>query len=385
MDDDSVVAGLTWKHFENLLTVALEARKSKDNDGLLNLFEDTLEVRKVVGEEHIYAFAQSLYCYDLLQQVYSRDFAQDSDDLPKKKIGARGLLSLSSRLSPASMPLALLSHKEDNFASLSKGDYQSWRSNEQSLRDKLMELDYLRLSWKASEYFPKVQPGEHLWLIYKALKKHDEINALISTLRFKHLHSDCTTCGRLDCYCSANTSKLRISLREVENTNYEVQMVQKIWFTPVPEADTISVSANLSGFTMINAASRALGYDWDHVKQVAEIANRNREVICFSNLKPRLIIVPRTGGQNVSLTRKLLTQVINDANTLGTKILHMTHYGFCNNLSNATELGIIFENLLYPHLNTTIESVIFDFDSRAKQRMVNVFKSSLMEYKPRFA
>ena len=382
MGDDSVVTDLSWEQFENLWTVALEARKSKDNNGLLNLFEDALEVRKAVGEKNIHAFAQSVYCYDLIQQVYSQYFAYDSGDTPKKRIGAGGLLSLSGQLSPASMPLALMSHKEDNFESVSKDDFRSWKSNEHSLRCKLTELDYRRLSWKASEYFPRVK--YHPWLILKAIEKHGEINSLISTLRFKHLHYDCATCGRLDCYCTANTSKLRISFREVENTDYEVHMFQKIWFAPVPEADTISVSANLSGFTMINAVSRALGYDWEHVKQVAETANRNREVICFSDLEPRLIIVPKTYG-NGSLTRKFLTQVINDANTLGTKILHMTHYGFCNNLSNNIEPQIIFENLLYPHLNTTIESVIFDCDSRAKDRMVDALKSSLMEYKPRFA
>ena len=388
MDDDSVVAGLSWKQFESLLTVALEAKRSKDSDGLLNLFEDVLEVRRVVGKDRINEFAQWLYCYDLVQQVYSQYFSQNSDDLPQKKIGAKGVLSLASRLSPASMPLALLSCKEGNFDSVSKDAYEAWRSNKRSLETKLVKLDYNKLSWEAREYFPRVRrpdgrPIDGGILTYHAWEIHSEISDLISTRRFKHLHYDCTTCGRLDCYCSSAKNKLHISLREVENTDYEVQMFQKIWFATFPEADTVSVSANLSGFTMINAVSRALGYDWDHVKEIAKTANQNREVICLQDLTPRLIIVPKTDGKDDSLTRKLLTQVINDANALGTKILHMTHYGFCNNLSYGTDPSIIFRELLNPHLSTAIESVVFDCDSRAKHRMFNIFKSSIREYKPR--
>lgn len=386
MDDDSVVAGLTWKQFENLLTVALEARKSKDSDGLLNLVEDVLEVRRVVGKERINEFAQSLYCYDLIQQVYSQYFAQASDGVPQKKIGAKGVLSLASRLSPASMTLALLSCKEDNFDSVSKDAYDAWTFHKRALEIKLMRLDYNDLSREAREYFPRVRrpdgcPLDGIILTNYALKIHREICDLISTQRFKHLHYDCATCGRLDCYCSSSTNKLHFSFREIQNTDYEVQMFQKIWFLPVHEADTISVSANLSGFTMINAVSRALRYDWDHVKEVAKTANQNKKVICLQDLTPRLIIVPRTDGKDDSLTRKLLTQVINDANALGTKILHMTHYGFCNNLSYGTDPSIIFRELLNPHLSTEIESVVFDCDSRAKDRMFDVFKSSISEYK----
>ena len=388
MDDDSAVAGLTWKQFENLLTVALEARKSKDSDGLLNLFEDVLEVRRVVGKDRINEFAQSLYCYDLIQQVYSQYFAQDSDDLPQKKIGAKGVLSLASRLSAASMPLALLSCKEDNFDSVSKDAYEAWVSNKRSLEIKLMKLDYNDLSWEAREYFPRVRrrngnPLDGRLVTHYAIKIHSEISTLISTQRFKHLHYDCTTCGRLDCYCSSATNKLHFSFREIESTDYEVQMFQKIWFLPVHEADTISVSANLSGFTMINAVSRALGYDWDYVKEVAKTANQNEEVICLQDLTPRLIIVPKTCGKDDLLTRKLFTQVINSANALETKILHMTHYGFCNNLSNGTEPSIIFRELLNPHLITTIERVVFDCDPRAKHRMFNIYNSLIDECKPR--
>ena len=388
MNDDFVGESLTWKQFQNLLTVALEARKSKDSDGLMNLFEDVLEVRRVVGKDRINEFAQSLYCYDLVQQVYSQYFAQDSDDLPQKKIGAKGVLSLASRLSPASMPLALLSCKEDNFDFVSKDAYEAWTSSKLSLEIKLWELGYNDLSWEAREYFPRVRrpdgsPLDGRILTHYAIKIHSEISTLISTRRFKHLHYDCTTCGRLDCYCSSATNKLHFSFREIESTDYEVQMFQKIWFSPVHEADTISVSANLSGFTMINAVSRALGYDWDHVREVAKTANQNREVICLEDLTPRLIIVPKTCGKDDSLTRELLTQVFNYANALETKILHMTHYGFCNNLSDSTEPSIIFRELLNPHLITTIESIVFDCDTRATHRMFNIYNSLMRECKPR--
>lgn len=375
---------MRWEQFERVWLAVRSVTEHCPYDDLLNLFEDTPKVREFLGEETLFPFARALYCYDLVQQVYFTYFSDRTGVAPKKHIGAHGLLSLSGRLSPASMPLALLTNKQDKWWLASKDDYRAWQLSEPTFREHLLDLDYEDLSAAAPEYFPKL--GEYKAMKVRDLvrKKHYEIDALISTLRFKHLHYDCEICHRMDCYCNSGASSLRVSLREIENSDYEVQMFQKIWFTPEPDADTVSVSANLSGFTMINAVSRALGYDWDHVKQVAEIVNSRQEVVCMSELHPRLIIVPKTRGRDYPPTRRLLTQVLGEANAHETKVLHMTHYGFCNGLSKSSEPLTIFRDLMYPHLKTTIERVIFDYDTRASRKIFSALKESVVEYKPRF-
>lgn len=378
---------MRWEQFERLWVDVLKATEYRPNifvwrfDNTLNLFSDVQEVREFVGDDILVPFARALYCYDLFQQVYYKYFSLETGK-QQKNIGTRGALALSNRLSPASMSLALLTNKADEWWLASIDDYRAWQIHEPSFREELSRLNYDDLSSIAPEYFPKLGEYQSMKLRDLVRKKHYEIDTLISTLRFKHLHYDCDICHRMDCYCNRGISSLRVSLREIENSDYEVQMFQKIWFNPEPNADTVSVSANLAGFTMINAVSRALGYDWDHVKSVAEVANIRKEVICISDISPRLIIVPKTRGRNYPPTRRLLAQVLSEANSHKTKILHMTHYGFCNGLSDRAAPTAIFRDLMYPHLKTTIERVIFDYDTRAKRQIFNAFEEGVTECEP---
>ena len=373
---------MPWCEFERHWEAVLSVREDPGSLEVLNLFADVSGVRSCLTDDHLFQFCRALYCYDLFQQVYFTYFS--SGKFPKREVGAFGVLSLSSRLSPASMPLALLTDKKRNYQSMTHEEYKLWKLHKHDFREALFQIRYDELSESASEYFPKVDAGRAYEIRKFVKKKHDEIDSLISTLRYKHVNYDCDVCKSMDCYCSRVSSTLRVSLREIETSDYETQMFQKIWFTPDPDADTISVSANLNGFTMINAVCRSLGYDWDRVRDVADVANIRHEVISLVDLKPRLVIVPKTRGTNYPLTRRLLTQLIGEANFLKTKVLHMTHFGFCNGISDRTDLVTILGTLLYPHLQTTIETVIFDYDSRAEKSVYLALKESVADYKPRF-
>jgi hypothetical protein len=375
-------AQMCWEEFQPLWDRAVLRCEPLGNYGLPNLFEDVQRISEVIGEDRLVPFCLALYSYDLIQQVYFNYFRDHFAGGKFKPIGSNGVLSISARLSPASLPLALLSRKTEGFDKVSHEEYELWQKYSKSIIDQLRRLRYGKLSEKSPEFFPPVTDYQDLGLRTKTVNKHYEIDSLISTRRFRHLHHACENCGQMNCYC-AGTSKLRLSFRECSHTDYELQMRQKIFFIPDPDADTVSVSANLSGFTTINAVSRAFGYDWDWVKQVAEVANERKEVICLSDLKPRLIIVPKTIGQNYPTTTQLMTQVIHEANTIGTKVLHMTHYGFSDSLY-ITESRTILKELMYPHLKTTIERVVFDHDTRNKRYIYQVFKEAIADFKPRF-
>ncbi len=58
----------------------------------------------------------------------------------------------------------------------------------------------------------------------------------------------------------------------------EIAMGHYMFFRPIQEADTISVSANMAGFTPMNQAVSAIGLDRDEMTQFAESVNEKWEV-----------------------------------------------------------------------------------------------------------
>jgi hypothetical protein len=373
---------LTWTEFHKLWLQLL----SRNCTQSIELADNTEWIIKEVGEEQIYDFSASLYCYHLIQQVYLEYFLKSSHGSPPQEIQISDKCrtpNQTGRLSPAAMPLAVLSRKKIEFHTVTAKEYEIWRTRGR-LYDRLILNSGMRyLHREGHDYFPNDFRNVWLNVLHKAMQKHEEIDNLILTRRFKFYHNDCEDCGRIDCYCKEK-STLELGFRECEHTAHELAMFQKIRFEPEDDVDTISVTANLAGFTTIYAVCRSLKFDWELVRQVAECANKYRQVISISEFNPRLIVVPKTLSVDYPGSRRLMTQLIFEANKLRTKVLHMTHYGFCNGLSQPKELTIVLRDLNYPHLKTTIEKVIIDFDSRAKRDVTEVLKEVGDDLRPWF-
>ena len=361
---------LRWNDFHQLWIHLLSLRGAQ----ALDLVEDSEWVTRTLGEDHINDFCASLYCYHLIQQVCLELFTGSQDRPLAQEIqitDKRHKKKQTERLSPAAIPLAILSGKKNNFHMISTQEYEIWRTRGRMYGDLIFDSQMRSLHEHAPDYFPKDLRAEWLSVRSKAVQRHQEIDNLILSRRFYYYHSDCEKCGRKDCYCKGK-STIELSFREYEHNSLELEMYQKIWFEPEGGVDTISVTANLGGFTTIYAVCRSLNFDWELVRQVAEYVNTVYKVVSIPEFKPRLIVVPKTRSVDYPGSRRLMTQLLYEANTLETKVLHMTHYGFCNGLSKPNELAIILRDLLYPHLKTTIGRVIIDFDSRAKKDVSKV-------------
>ena len=173
---------MDWEEFELLWDRALLRCNSLRHNGLPNLFEDVQKISTVVGEDGLASFCLALYSYDLIQQVYFNYFRDQCTVRQVKPIGSTGVLSLSARLSPASLPLALLSRKTEGFDKVSHEEYGLWQKHSKTVLDQLRRLRYEKLSEKSPEFFPPVTDYQDLGLRNKTVSKHYEIDSLILSL-----------------------------------------------------------------------------------------------------------------------------------------------------------------------------------------------------------
>ena len=87
----------------------------------------------------------------------------------------------------------------------------------------------------------------------------------------------------------------------------EISMGQYIFFNPIQEADTISVSANMGGFTPMQQAVSAIKLDREEMIRFAEQVNDKWEVGVVKHGLRRLMVVPKTNKRSYGYPKRCLT------------------------------------------------------------------------------
>jgi hypothetical protein len=150
----------------------------------------------------------------------------------------------------------------------------------------------------------------------------------------------------------------------------EILMGQFIWFHPCEDADAISVTANPEGFTTQNRVGQLLGYDQEVMINAAKACNEKYEIAILNKSTPPLLLVPQTYGKKDSLF--LINDLIAACNHLKVKKLHFTHFGFIQKELPKNEVEQILWVMLDPHIQSTIETVVWDVDSRVKDSLQTI-------------
>lgn len=163
---------------------------------------------------------------------------------------------------------------------------------------------------------------------------------------------------------------MKIIFRPIPHDPMEIIMGQFIWFHPCEDVDAISVTANLEGFTTQNRVGHLLGYDQEVMVDTAKVCNDKYEIAILNKSTPPLLLVPQTYGRKDSLF--LINDLIAACNHLMVKRLHFTHFGFIQKELPKSEVQQILRVMLDPHIQSTIETVVWDVDSRVKNELQTI-------------
>ena len=163
---------------------------------------------------------------------------------------------------------------------------------------------------------------------------------------------------------------MEIIYRPIRHDPMEIIMGQFIWFHPVANMDAISVTANPDGFTTQSRVGQLLGYDQEVMVDAAKACNDKYEITILNKNTPPLLLVPQTYGRKDSLF--LINDLIAACNHLKVKKLHFTHFGFIQKELPKNEVEQILRVMLDPHIHTTVETVVWDVDSRVKDELQTI-------------
>jgi len=150
----------------------------------------------------------------------------------------------------------------------------------------------------------------------------------------------------------------------------EIIMGQFIWFHPVANMDAISVTANPDGFTTQSRVGQLLGYDQEVMVDAAKVCNDKYEIAILNKSTPPLLLVPQTYGRKDSLF--LINDLIAACKHLKVKRLHFTHFGFIQKELPKNEVVQILQVMTDPYIQSTIETIMWDIDSRVKDALETI-------------
>lgn len=162
----------------------------------------------------------------------------------------------------------------------------------------------------------------------------------------------------------------------------EIAMGHYMFFRPIQEADTISVSANMGGFTPMNRVVPAIGLDRDEMTLFAESVNEKWEIGVVKHGLRRLMVVPRTRGDSYGFPKRCLTtDLLLACKAEDVRTLHFCHYGFIQNKLIEEEVNRLFSIILNPLIDSQFH---MDFIIEADVRIINEMKSIHNMYADRF-
>ena len=168
---------------------------------------------------------------------------------------------------------------------------------------------------------------------------------------------------------------LRLNL--VEHHPDEVTMSHKYFFKPVCSCDTVCATANMGGFTVLNAISNRFHWDRNVIRAAAEECNKRQEITILQLPKrqeiailqfpcPRLLLVPRMQLDDPELAVKLVCDLLSACAEINTHQLHLTHFGFASRIAHKKTLKVILDAFTEMSCDSSLREVHFDLDSRLK-------------------
>jgi hypothetical protein len=133
-------------------------------------------------------------------------------------------------------------------------------------------------------------------------------------------------------------------------------------FSPALECDTLTVTANLMGMSPLHIISGKFNWNQLRVRHAATRANRFSKVAVLRDLKPKLILVPRTNGRQDASA--LMDEMLEAAEAIDSEVINFTHYGFVQDRLPKIEVNSVMLKLSEINGKSKIRVVIWDIDSR---------------------
>jgi len=174
---------------------------------------------------------------------------------------------------------------------------------------------------------------------------------------------------------------MKFRIRVHTHTDVEIQMGHKIGFSlpydfnRMNSSNVISATANMHGYTILNAIATVCRWNTDAVKFYADQCNTYNVVRLPPDFHPPLVLIPRTKGSKKwrKSPENYITALLQYVNFLSIKKIHFTHYSFIRDVFPLDEITRIFRILLNPLIYTTLEDFIFEIDSRHERQLADLF------------
>jgi hypothetical protein len=133
-------------------------------------------------------------------------------------------------------------------------------------------------------------------------------------------------------------------------------------FSPALECDTLTVTANLMGMSPLDIISGKFNWNQLRVRHAATRANRFSKVAVLRDLKPKLILVPRTNGRQDASA--LMDEMLEAAEAIDSEVINFTHYGFVQDRLPKIEVESVFNKLAEIRNKSAIRVLVWDVDAR---------------------
>ena len=156
--------------------------------------------------------------------------------------------------------------------------------------------------------------------------------------------------------------------RTIHHYDDELFMHHKYWFDFHDECDGLSATANMDGFTVLNAIKMKLGLDTDMLREASERCNTTGEVLVLDSIGPKLFLVPRTQGDCMELADTYMVRLLRAVDTVGVRNLQFSHYSFRNNLPVRGELEVVTRMICDRNTVSQLDHLVLDIDALIYRR-----------------
>jgi len=158
---------------------------------------------------------------------------------------------------------------------------------------------------------------------------------------------------------------MEIIFRPLQSHNY-------LSYAPSIESDTMTVTANPMGMAPLQIIASKFSWNSLRVHHAATRVNRFSKVAVLRDLKPKLILVPRTRGETDA--SELMDELLEAAESVESEVLNFTHYGYVQQKLPKIEVESVFKKLSEIKNSTSIRVVIWDIDSRYQVEIKGIYE-----------
>ncbi|MCX7258960.1 MAG: hypothetical protein NTU46_01250 [Burkholderiales bacterium] len=158
---------------------------------------------------------------------------------------------------------------------------------------------------------------------------------------------------------------MEIIFRPLQSRNY-------LCFAPSIESDTMTVTANPMGMSPLQIIASKFSWNLLRIHHAATRVNRFAKVAVLRDLKPKLILVPRTTGEKDA--SELMGELLEAAESVQSEVLNFTHYGYIQEKLPEVEVESVLKKLSEIKNKSSIRVVIWDIDSRYQAEIKEMYK-----------